>query len=102
MNGSRFGVFKISGNHALLMEFVTDQETMVKPLLRAIIDRVRDSGCNRLRLHNLHQWRHWPLVHRAGFRPRESEIYIGANCEDRPEVRIEENWSLMPSDSDVT
>ena len=86
-----------------IVEFVPADDAIAATLLRALLERSREAGCNRIRTYNLHHWRYWPLLRRAGFVPRESDTFIGASCEDRlDEVTREENWQIMPSDSDVT
>lgn len=97
-----YAVASVSDRRSLLMEFAVEPTGLASTLLLAIIDRVRQAGCDRIDFYSTSGWRHWPLLKRAGFRPRPSQRYIKADCVERPDVPVEANWQLLPSDSDVT
>jgi hypothetical protein len=96
-----YSVARVSGGRALLMEFAADRLDLARPLLLAILDRVRAAGCHRISFHATSGWRYWNLLRSVGFRKRHSERYIKADCPNRPDVPIESNWQLLPGDSDV-
>lgn len=96
-----YAVARITGGRALLMEFAADRLELARPLLRAVFDRVREAGCDRISFYASSGWRYWRLFRAAGFWRRQSDRYIKADCTDRPDVPIEANWQLLPGDSDV-
>ena len=98
-----YSVVRVENKGATLMEFVASPalEPLAGVLLRATLGAVREAGCNRINFYATPSWRFWGLLRRAGFFRRTSKIYVTARCPDRADVSQEENWQLLPGDSDV-
>lgn len=98
-----YSVIRTDGRHATVMEFFVPRgrSPVAAALLRATIDTARQAGCSRINIYATSGWDFWRLFRRAGFLPRKSDVYRGARCPERPDVSQEENWQLLPGDSDV-
>ncbi len=98
-----YSVVRIDGQRATVMDFTasTAPKALASVLLHATIGAVREAGCSWINLYATSGWRFWKLFHRAGFLNRKSKIYRTARCPDRADVSREENWQLLPGDSDV-
>lgn len=99
-----YGVLRTEGRRALLMEFVApaDQAGAAETLLAGLVTMARSAGCDRIDFYASSGWRYWALLRRAGFTSRASNIYVTARLTGNDEVSLEDNWQLLPGDSDVT
>lgn len=97
-----YSVIRIDGDHAFLMEFVAprDPEGLARSLLRGSIEAARNAGCDRIAFYATSKWRFWKLLHQIGFVNRPSEVYIYTRHPDGNGATVEENWQLLPGDSD--
>lgn len=100
---SGYGVVRITDERATLMEFVASPapQPLAGVLLRAIASAAREAGCHLLEFYATSGWRFWSLFRRAGLVSCKSEIRLSARCPGRADVSQEENWQLLPGDSDV-
>lgn len=99
-----YGVVQTEGRRALLMEFVAppDLDGAAETLLAGIVSTARSAGCDRIDFYATTGWRFWGLLRRAGFTSRKSSVYVTSRLTGHDEVCLEENWQLLPGDSDVT
>ena len=97
-----YGVVRIQGETALLMEFVAPSSGAPGlDLLHSLIEVSRRAGCARLEFFSTPRWPHWSLFRRAGFFNRGSEIYMSGHGRFEPDVYQIANWLIVPGDCDV-
>lgn len=96
-----YAVLKIDGQASWLMDFVTPvtPSRLAPALLLHVIETARAAGCTHLKFAAPPKWRHWRLLHAAGFLPVRSEIYLWPAGEE-PELRRLPMWQLVPGDMD--
>jgi hypothetical protein len=101
---SGYSVTRFYQSRAHIMEFVApgSDNAVASALLRQSVQDALDAGCQAVDVYATRNWRFWPLFRRAGFMKRESNVYISARCDARVDIGKEENWQLLPGDSDVT
>jgi hypothetical protein len=94
-------VLKIDGPVSWLMEFVApvSPRRLASALLFHVIETARAAGCTHLRFSAPPGWRHWKLLHAAGFLPVRSEIYCWPAGEE-PGLRQLPMWQWVPGDID--
>jgi len=94
-------VLKVGGLAGWLMELavpVSPRRLGGAVLLHAA-KTAREAGCAYLRFSAPPRWRHWQLLHAAGFVPTPSEIYLWPGGEG-PKVRQLDMWQWVPGDMD--
>jgi hypothetical protein len=94
-------VLKIDGQASWLMEFVTPDSPrrLASALLLHLIETAKAAGCTHLTFSAPPRWRHWKLLHAAGFLPVPSEIYLSPQGEE-PELIQLAMWQWVPGDMD--
>jgi len=94
-------VLKTDGPAGWLMEFAvpTSPRGLGGTVLRHVAESARAAGCAYLRFSAPPRWRHWKLLHAAGFVPTRSEIYLWPGGEE-PDVRQLDLWQWVPGDMD--
>ncbi len=102
-NVAGYYVLKIEGPESWLMEFVVpvSPRRFASALLLHLIDTVRAAGCSHIQFSAPPGWRHWKLLHTAGFLPVPSRTYLWPwpNPEE-PEVGQLAMWQCVPGDMD--
>jgi len=100
---SGYGVVRLQGRRASLMDFAVPHASgpLAGSLLQGICNVAREAGCDTLDFFATRGWHFWPLLSRAGFIKRKRNIYRSARCPNRADVSREENWQLLPGDTDV-
>jgi hypothetical protein len=98
-----YSVIRLGCQQATLMEFSVSPATEFSAgaLLRATAAAAREAGCMSINFHATSTWRYWNLLYRAGFLRRKAHVYRTARCPEREDASREENWQLVPGDSDV-
>jgi len=94
-------VLKIDGHASWLMEFVTpvSPRRLASALLLHLIETAQAADCTHITFSAPPRWRHWKLLHAAGFLPVPSEIYLWPGGEE-PELRQLPMWQWVPGDMD--
>lgn len=97
-----YAVLRIVADEAWLMELAAAAAPRLHAgaLLLHAIDVARDAGCTHVLFSAPPRWRHWPLLHAAGFLPTRSGILIWAGGPDPTVLQID-NWQCVPGDMDA-
>jgi hypothetical protein len=98
-----YAVVRLAGPHALLAEFAVEPQLRERALklLNDVMSYTRSAGCSYLTFFAPSHWRHWGLLHRAGFLPYRTNHYLdvtGRRLE--PDVQQMRNWQVTPGDRD--
>ena len=94
-------VLRIDHEASWLTEFVTPvtPRPLAAAMLRHLIATARAAGCTHLSFAAPPKWRHWKLLHSAGFLPVRSNIYLWLGTEELG-IRKLPLWQLVPGDMD--
>ncbi len=94
-------VLRIDRQTSWLMEFVApvSPRRLASAMLLHLIETARASGCSHLSFSAPPRWRHWKVLHAAGFLPMRSEVYLWPSG-DEPELTQLHMWQWVPGDMD--
>ena len=96
-----FGIIRLGGKSAMLMELVSPDIQSSRALLTQIERAALESGAKTLETYASRCWQHWPAIKQQRFFNRPSSVYVTTRSVDFPDVLLPQNWKILPSDSDV-
>ncbi len=100
-NPAGYYVLRTDRQVSWLMEFVApvSPRRLASAMLLHLIETALASGCIHVSFSAPPGWRHWKLLHAAGFLPVPSEFYLWPTGEE-PELRQLPTWQWVPGDMD--